>query len=334
METTTTTTTLPISKDALLAACIAFRDSLPADHNRRQRLKNVNDLRFDTTDPTICYLMEPTSQNLRRIDPTQPVEKLAEAMILYPSHTMLTLQMSPADATRMASLERGPIQSMSSVGGIQATLFVGNPLAGVRDIFLTDTPGTVVVHLEENVDAEAMIDKLMDEVLRQSNEAKYFATTLVRTIAQSMATAAKDGTGLNFGISLDQGFVWQLRLMSSENGERLAKVKQEVATLVKGLTAADPENNYHIASWIWGTLHVMFPQIWPRPEDSAVRVVESNIHPADPTDSSGSSDANMDEPDTPTQLTPPTEPTTMNQINPPANQRPVFTVASLTDLVD
>jgi hypothetical protein len=327
MENTTTTMTL--SKDELLAAVIKLRDSLPADHNRRERLKEVNDLRFDSKDPTICYLLEPAGECLRRIDRTQPVETLAESLVLYPAHTVLVLKMSPEDATRMGTLKRGNMQKIS-LGGIQASLFIPSPLSAVRDIFVTDTPGSVMVHIEESADADSVMEQLNDELARQTDEIKYTARKLIRAITMSIMNGNKSGTKMDFGITMDRGFVWQIQLLAFENGERLAKFKHEIKATLDEMKIVLPEDQQFLIQWIQGSLSEIFPAIWSREPNSQIHVVQTSDRFNPPSNSDVDA---LVEP-MPTDPVPPAEPSGINQPIIPADRLPSFPINSLTDVID
>jgi hypothetical protein len=336
MENISTTISTTLSKEGLLAAVIKFRDSLPVDHNRRERLKDVNDLRFDTKDSTICYLLEPTGECLRRIDRSQPVDTLAESLVLYPAHTVIILDVSPADVTRLATLKRGSMQTMS-LGGIQASLFVPSPLSAVRDIFITDTPGRVIIHIEESIDADTAMELINDELARQTDEIKYMARKLIRTISQSIMNGKTRETGLDFGIGLDRGFVWQVQLLALENGEQLAKLKHEVKAILDELRIVLPENQHLLIQWIRGSLSEIFPSIWSREPNIQIHSVQTS-DPVNTPDNSAV-DAPINPPDNSAvdTLIDPMQPAEPIEVNPPiipADRRPDFPITSLTDIID
>lgn len=208
-----------VSKDALLAAFVAFRDSLPANHDRRQVLGEVTDLRFDTKDPTICYLILKDQERPRRIDPAQPVEKVAEAMVLYPAHSTMSMQMPAKVVEKLASYRQPPI----------------------RDLFLTDT-GKVVIHVEEGTDKEVVAEMLDDEILRQFDMAKYIATKLMRSIVRCSIKGTDQPHQTRVEISLDDNLVRMLMLLKWENGDRLQSVKTEVAAYLERFRVLDQSN--------------------------------------------------------------------------------------------
>lgn len=274
-----------ISKDSLLTAVVTFRDSLPEDHNRRCRLAKVSNLRFDTKDPTICYLIESSGEELaRRLDLTQPVEKVAEAAVLYPAHSALEMMVSPEDASRIAAMKQSQASNFTMSSGIAATLIMPNPLSlAIREVFVTETPGFVIIHIEEGVQSAKVVQAINDRLESQADESKYIATKLILAVCQAMSAASHQGTGMSFGIELDRSFMWQVQLLSLENGERLVKMKQAVDDRLEDLKkefksnvpkskdlGVTDESADEMVHWIRDSLSEMFPDIWPRAADSRV----------------------------------------------------------------
>lgn len=243
-------------------AVLRFRDNLPENHERRERLKDVTDLRFDTQDPTICYLLDnpPTADGrtrLRRIDPTQPLDKLAEAMVLYPSHTEMRMVLSAAQAAQIKDVRTPPI----------------------RDIFLVDI-GKVVIHAEDGTTVETVQDLLEEAVLAKEDETKALANKLFSRIFMAISNGTKEGRGMLIEPRLDRATVWHIQLLELENGARLTKLKAEVATLLQRAKEveerAHPELPPMITNMIRDTLSEMFPGIWLKATDS--KVIASGVY--------------------------------------------------------
>lgn len=234
-----------VSKDTLLAAFVAFRDSLPANHNRRQALREITDLRFDTKDPTICHLLIKDQERIRQIDPSQPVEKIAEAMVLYPAHIAISVKI-PAGGIDKAALHRQP---------------------PIRDFFLTDN-GKIVLHLEEGGDRDVAMEMLDDAILLQQSVAKYIGVKILRPIVQSMLTGTSSNQQMPIEPKLNPEITRQIQLMTSENGEQLRALKSEMSGYLKSLWQLDQSDGTTFSEMVRSTLSAMFPSIWPMADDS------------------------------------------------------------------
>ena len=81
------------SEKALTWAFIAFRNSLPPNHERKVKLANVVKLRYDKVTPGIVHLVQSDGSDFyRRLPKLDSLEAIAENLVLFPVHMIVTFK--------------------------------------------------------------------------------------------------------------------------------------------------------------------------------------------------------------------------------------------------
>jgi hypothetical protein len=262
-----------LSNDTLTQAFLAYRDMHPVDPNRQPKPANVSKvvrLRRDSKSPTICHLMVyPAAlddvnsadrpflkEKPRRIDPFQPLEKIVESLVLYPTHT-LSYDMEFTVPTERIE------EATTLLPGLKTAL----ASLGLRDAFVTDT-GKIYLHVEndQSQNCRLLLEKVRQALQRQINPLSYLTRQVALLIMVDFANGhgtAEDRQALaELKYMIDPTVVDQVKRLHAEHPEQAQQLKERV------------EGNEDIPSVV-RTLRYKcktFPFLWSWPETDEVKL--------------------------------------------------------------
>jgi hypothetical protein len=229
----------PLSNDTLTQAFLAYRHDHPVDSNRQPKPANVATvvrLRLDTKNPTICHLVvDPNSvkdatatdrpfieEKPRRIDPSQPLEKIAESLVLYPTHTMNYDRQFKVPAEKVE-------EATALLPGFKQELAA----LGLRDVFVTDT-GKIYLHVEndQNKNCDLLMEKVSRALQRQTNLLSYLTRQVGLLIMADFAEghgSSEDRHALEeLKYMIDPTVIEQVRRLHAEHPAQAQQLKERV----------------------------------------------------------------------------------------------------------
>ena len=227
--------------DALLKEFISFRDSLPADHERRQKLSSVDGIRQDSFNTKLVHLTnsaDPGDIKIRKYDASLSVVVNAENITLYPAHSVLKITPKEVYADR--------------------TEFSRH--LKVRDAYRIDS-GKIILHCEPGIDNKEATEIVQEWCDLQIGQDEYIVNKIFRCIGSGILRSGEVANQVELNLSLETTFVWLVIFSTSMDPEFMASVKQKMEVILAKIDESGPGDSKN-SDLVRKTLATMFPTIW------------------------------------------------------------------------